>query len=57
MRRDGCWAEHALVPDAAVELVPQDLDPALACSYFSPAGTAWAAVHTVAAVQPGSGSW
>ncbi|MFD9191084.1 zinc-binding alcohol dehydrogenase family protein [Streptomyces phaeochromogenes] len=53
MRRDGCWAEHALVPDAAVELVPQDLDPALACSYFSPAGTAWAAVHTVAAVQPG----
>ncbi|MEU8866036.1 quinone oxidoreductase family protein [Streptomyces umbrinus] len=53
MRRDGCWAEHALVPDAAVELVPQDIDPALACSYFSPAGTAWASVHTVAAVQPG----
>ncbi|MEU5341786.1 zinc-binding alcohol dehydrogenase family protein [Streptomyces sp. NPDC020766] len=53
MRRDGCWAEHALVPDAAAEAVPQDLDPALACSYFSPAGTAWASVHTVAAVQPG----
>lgn len=53
MRRDGCWAEHALVPDAAVQAVPQDTDPALACSYFSPAGTAWAAVHVVADVQPG----
>ncbi|MGW0945731.1 quinone oxidoreductase family protein [Streptomyces sp. NPDC002623] len=53
LRRDGCWAEHALVPDAAVEAVPAGTDPALACSYFSPAGTAWAAVHPVAAVLPG----
>ncbi|MGW1780848.1 quinone oxidoreductase family protein [Streptomyces sp. NPDC002143] len=53
LRRDGCWAEHALVPDAAVEAVPAGTDPALACSYFSPVGTAWAAVHPVAAVLPG----
>ncbi|MGW2048417.1 quinone oxidoreductase family protein [Streptomyces sp. NPDC001858] len=53
LRRDGCWAEHALVPDAAVEAVPEGTDPALACSYFSPVGTAWAAVHPVAAVRPG----
>ncbi|MER5935825.1 zinc-binding alcohol dehydrogenase family protein [Streptomyces sp. NPDC001928] len=53
LRRDGCWAEHALVPDGAVEAVPEGTDPALACSYFSPAGTAWAAIHSVAAVQPG----
>ncbi|MFG3025500.1 zinc-binding alcohol dehydrogenase family protein [Streptomyces sp. NPDC048254] len=53
LRRDGCWAEHALVPDAAVTAVAQGTDPALACSWFSPAGTAWAAVHTVAAVRPG----
>ncbi|MFF4509307.1 zinc-binding alcohol dehydrogenase family protein [Streptomyces sp. NPDC001401] len=53
LRRDGCWADHALVPDAAVIAVPEGTDPALACSFFSPAGTAWAAVHSVAAVQPG----
>ncbi|MEU9150323.1 zinc-binding alcohol dehydrogenase family protein [Streptomyces sp. NPDC048417] len=53
LRRDGCWAEHALVPDAAVTAVAGGTDPALACSWFSPAGTAWAAVHTVAAVRPG----
>lgn len=53
LRRDGCWAEHALVPDAAVEAVEEGTDPALACSWFSPAGTAWAAVHAVADVRPG----
>ncbi len=53
LRRDGCWAEHVLVPDAAVEMVAEGTDPALACSWFSPAGTAWAAVHAVAQVRPG----
>ncbi|MEU9364373.1 zinc-binding dehydrogenase [Streptomyces avermitilis] len=53
LRRDGCWAEHAVVPDAAVTAVPEGTDPALACGFFSPAGTAWAAVHSVAAVRPG----
>ncbi|MFF5303674.1 zinc-binding alcohol dehydrogenase family protein [Streptomyces sp. NPDC013161] len=53
LRRDGCWAEHALVPDAAAEAVAEGTDPALACSWFSPVGTAWAAVHAVAQVQAG----
>ncbi|MGP4012778.1 quinone oxidoreductase family protein [Streptomyces sp. 4N124] len=53
LRRDGCWAEHAIVPDAAAIPVPEGTDPALACSFFSPAGTAWAAVHSVAAIRPG----
>ena len=53
LRRDGCWAEHVVVPDAAVKAVPAGTDPALACGFFSPAGTAWAAVHSVAAVRPG----
>ena len=53
LRRDGCWAEHVVVPDAAVTGVPAGTDPALACGFFSPAGTAWAAVHSVAAVRPG----
>ncbi|MGP3945871.1 quinone oxidoreductase family protein [Streptomyces sp. 6N106] len=53
MRRDGAWSEHALVPDAAVEAVPEGTDPAMACCYFSPAGTAWASVHAVAGVRPG----
>ncbi|MFJ9582723.1 quinone oxidoreductase family protein [Streptomyces acidicola] len=53
LRRDGGWAEHAVVPDAAALPVPEGTDPALACSYFSPAGTAWLAVHSVAGVRPG----
>ncbi|TLS48023.1 zinc-binding alcohol dehydrogenase family protein [Streptomyces montanus] len=53
LRWDGCWADHAVVPDAAVIAVPEGTDPALACSFFTPVGTAWAAVHPVAAVQPG----
>ncbi|GHE97389.1 quinone oxidoreductase family protein [Streptomyces fumanus] len=53
LHRDGAWAEHALVPDAAVEVMPEGTDPALACVYFSPVGTAWATVHTIAQVRPG----
>ncbi|MFD8820244.1 alcohol dehydrogenase catalytic domain-containing protein, partial [Streptomyces sp. NPDC059627] len=53
LRRDGCWQSHALVPDATAIPVPQGTDPALACGFFTPAGTAWAAVHSVAAVRPG----
>ncbi|MFI0445557.1 zinc-binding alcohol dehydrogenase family protein [Actinomadura sp. 6N118] len=53
LRRDGGWAEHAVLRDSAVVPVPEDTDPALACCFFSPAGTAWAAVHAVAAIRPG----
>ncbi len=53
LSRDGAWAEHVLVPDAAAEAMPEGTDPALACIYFSPVGTAWATVHAIAQVQPG----
>ncbi|MEU6104130.1 quinone oxidoreductase family protein [Streptomyces flaveolus] len=53
LSRDGTWAEYALVPDAAAEVMPEGTDPALACIYFSPVGTAWATVHAIAQVKPG----
>ncbi|MGW6274639.1 quinone oxidoreductase family protein [Streptomyces sp. NPDC055060] len=53
LSRDGAWAEHALVPDTAAETMPEGTDPALACIYFSPVGTAWATVHAIAQVRPG----
>ncbi|GAA0448687.1 zinc-binding alcohol dehydrogenase family protein [Streptomyces olivaceiscleroticus] len=53
LSRDGAWAEHVLVPDAAAEPMPEGTDPALACIYFSPVGTAWATVHSIAQVRPG----
>ncbi|MFE6335137.1 zinc-binding alcohol dehydrogenase family protein [Streptomyces sp. NPDC057806] len=53
LNRDGAWAEHVLVPDAAAETMPEGTDPALACIYFSPVGTAWATVHAIAQVRPG----
>jgi NADPH:quinone reductase len=53
LRRDGGWAEHAVVPDKAVGRLPEGVDPALACCFFSPAGTAHAAVNDVAGVRPG----
>ncbi|WP_353946316.1 zinc-binding alcohol dehydrogenase family protein [Streptomyces sp. HUAS MG91] len=53
LSRDGVWTEYALLPDAAVEVMPEGTDPAVACAYFSPVGTAWAAVHPIARVRPG----
>lgn len=53
LSRAGAWADHALVPDAAVEVMPDGTDPVLACIYFSPVGTAWASVHPIAQVRPG----
>ncbi|MFI0448831.1 zinc-binding alcohol dehydrogenase family protein [Actinomadura sp. 6N118] len=53
LSRDGGWAEHAVVPDKAVVPVSPGTDPALACCFFSAAGTAWAAVHDVGAVAEG----
>lgn len=53
LSRDGAWAEHVLVPETAAETMPEGTDPALACIYFSPVGTAWASVHAIAQVRPG----
>lgn len=51
--RDGAWADHVVAPDDAVLPVPPGTDPALACSAFSPAASAHAALHDVAHVRPG----
>ncbi|GAA4627878.1 NADPH:quinone oxidoreductase family protein [Actinoallomurus vinaceus] len=53
LRRDGCWAEHVVVPDKAAAATLDGADPAVACSFFSAAGAAWAAVHDVAAIGEG----
>lgn len=51
--RDGTWATHVVAPDAAVSLLPEDVDDAVACCAFSPACTAWASVHDIAGVTAG----
>lgn len=53
LRRNGGWAEHAVVPDRAVVRTPDGVDPALTCCFSTPVGTAFAAVHDVAGVRPG----
>lgn len=53
LARDGCWADHVVAPDDAVLPVPEGTDPALACSAFSPAASAHAALHDVGHLQPG----
>ena len=51
--RDGAWADHVVAPDEAVLPVPAGTDPALACSSFSPAASAHAALHDLARVRAG----
>lgn len=51
--RDGTAAELVVAPDAAVHAVPPGLDPALVAAFFSPATSAWCALHDVAGVRAG----
>ncbi|HXV94296.1 MAG TPA: zinc-binding dehydrogenase [Pseudonocardia sp.] len=51
--RDGTAAELVAVPDAAVHPAPPGADPALAACFFSPATSAWCAVHDVGGSAPG----
>lgn len=53
LSRPGTWAELVAAPDAAVRAVPAGVPPDLACSSFSPACSAWAAVHDLAVVRGG----
>lgn len=48
----GCWAELVSAPDRAVTELASGGSWGLAAAAFSPAATAWAAVHDVAALQP-----
>lgn len=52
-RRDGTWAECVAVPDSALVPLRGSPDWTLAASYFSPATTAWAAIHDVGSVASG----
>lgn len=49
----GCWAELVSAPDRAVTELASAGSWGLAAAAFSPAATAWAAVHDVAALQAG----
>jgi NADPH:quinone reductase-like Zn-dependent oxidoreductase len=51
--RDGVAADYALVPDEGVHVAPPGTDPLLAACFFSPATSAYLAVHELAAVRPG----
>lgn len=51
--RDGGWAERMVAPDAAIDALPDGVDPAIAAAYFSPAGTAHAALNIVGGLRPG----
>lgn len=51
--RDGMASEYVAAPDEAVHPAPPGTDPALAACFFSPAASAWLAVHELAAVAAG----
>ncbi|MGH9138708.1 MAG: quinone oxidoreductase family protein, partial [Acidimicrobiales bacterium] len=53
IRCPGAWAELVVVPESALTVLEQPVDWTLAAAYFSPAATAWAAVHDVARVTSG----
>ena len=53
VKRAGTWSELVAVPDDAVHVLQQAGHWGLATAFFSPATTAWAALHRVANVKRG----
>jgi NADPH:quinone reductase len=51
--RAGTWAELVAVPDEALHVLPEGVDPALAATFFSPCATAHVALHEVGGLRPG----
>lgn len=51
--RPGSWAEQVAAPNEAITVLDEADHWDLAASFFSPAATAWAALHDVAVVAPG----
>jgi NADPH2:quinone reductase len=52
----GCWggcADYAVAPVAELREVPDGLDWAMACCFFTCAFTSWHLVHTAGQVRPG----
>ncbi|MFJ4655846.1 zinc-binding alcohol dehydrogenase family protein [Nocardia sp. NPDC088792] len=53
LERPGTWTQHATVPTAALRVIPESVDAALAATCYSPMTTAWAAATPVGDVRPG----
>ncbi|MBS1888695.1 MAG: zinc-binding alcohol dehydrogenase family protein [Actinobacteria bacterium] len=53
VERDGLWAERALVPDEALQVVDEQLPAPLVASYFANCATPYAALHDVGRLQAG----
>lgn len=53
LERSGTWAEQIAVPTAALRVIPDGVDAALAATCYSPMTTAWAAAVPVGRVRPG----
>lgn len=51
--RDGAWAEQIVVPRKAITVLPAELAPEVAATFYQPTSTAYVALHDVARLQDG----
>ena len=51
--RDGCWAEHAVVPTSCLHPLAEDVDAAVAATFFVPCMAAHVALHEVGRLREG----
>ena len=51
--RDGCWAEHAVVPTSCLHPLAEDVDAAVAATFFVPCMAAHVALHDVGMLREG----
>ena len=53
VRRDGTWAERTVVPDDALDPIPEGVDPAVAAGFSVPAAAAFTALDGLGHLKPG----
>lgn len=53
LKRDGCWAEYAVVGDSTLTRVDNRLEPAVAATFLVPCTTGYVAVKDITAVAAG----
>jgi NADPH2:quinone reductase len=53
LKRDGCWAEYAVVGDSALTAVDDRLEPSVAATFLVPCTTGYVAVKDITAIAPG----
>lgn len=51
-RFDGTWCELVEAPDAAVDVLPDEVSMTQGSAFFSPCAAAWVALHDVGGLQP-----